>query len=52
MDADLDAALAVLDRQRFAERRGFWNRTDPLRAYRHRRSPGFDLGKRLGNSGR
>jgi hypothetical protein len=26
----------VLDRQRFADRRPFWNRHDPLAAYRDR----------------
>jgi GT2 family glycosyltransferase len=37
MDPELDADLAVLDRQRFAGRRPFWNRHDPLRANRARR---------------
>jgi GT2 family glycosyltransferase len=36
MAAELDAELAVLDRQRFADRRPFWNRVDPLHAYRTR----------------
>ncbi len=34
MDPELDAQLADLDRQRFADRRPFWNRDDPLRALR------------------
>jgi GT2 family glycosyltransferase len=34
MDPELDAHLALLDRQRFADRRPFWNRHDPLAAYR------------------
>jgi GT2 family glycosyltransferase len=36
MDPELDAQLGVLDRQRFADRRPFWNRHDPLAAYRDR----------------
>lgn len=35
MSRELDQAYRRLDERRFAQRRPFWNRTDPLHAYRY-----------------